>query len=163
MNVQTKPPGLGDFDFWIGDWRVHHRRLKDRLAGSTTWEEFEGTSSSRKILGGLGNMDENWLDLPGGAYKAATVRLFEEKTGLWRIWWFDARTPGGNIDPPMAGRFEGGVGLFLADEMFRGKPIKVRFTWSGITPTTARWEQAFSPDEGKTWETNWIMENTRTA
>jgi hypothetical protein len=155
--------GLSDFDFLVGEWRLHHRRLKERLAGSTTWEEFEGTSSARKILGGLGNMDDNWIDLPGGAYHGASVRLFDPATGLWRIWWFDARTPAIPLDPPVAGRFENGVGTFLTKDTFKGRPIIVRFIWSDITPTSARWSQAFSPDDGKTWETNWTNTLTRTA
>jgi hypothetical protein len=56
---------LHDFDFLIGRWKVHHRRLKDRLAGSHEWAEFVGTSESRKVLGGQGNMDDNVLNLPG--------------------------------------------------------------------------------------------------
>ena len=76
-------------------------------------------------------------------------------------WWLDGRMPLGPLDPPVRGGFRDGVGTFTADEAFRGKPIKVRFTWSRITPTSARWEQAFSPDGGKTWEVNWEMDFTR--
>jgi hypothetical protein len=59
------------------------------------------------------------------------------------------------------GRFAHGVGTFYADDKLRGRPIKVRFTWSHMTPTAAHWEQAFSPDGGKTWETNWITDFKR--
>lgn len=159
MNVHLQT-GLADFDFWPGDWRIHHRRLKERLAGCTDWEEFGGTARAQKIMGGLGNMDDNWIELPGGAYAAVTVRVFEPASGLWRIWWFDARYPS-RLDPPMVGRFEEGVGTFYCDDVFNGRPIRVRFIWSNITPTTARWEQAFSPDAGDTWETNWTMDMTR--
>lgn len=162
MTDSSVPSGLSDFDFWPGEWRVRHRRLKARLAGSTEWDEFEGTSCARKILGGLGNLDDNFINLPCGAYTAATLRMFEPATGLWRIWWFDTRYPG-HIDPPVVGRFEDGVGRFECEDAYEGKPIRVRFTWSRITPVSCRWEQAFSPDCGKSWETNWYMDNTRTA
>ena len=45
-------------------------------------------------------------------------------------------------------------------DAFEGRPITVRFTWSGIDTPEPRWEQAFSDDGGRTWETNWIMQFT---
>src|SRR4030095_13861502 len=47
--------GVHDFDFLFGDWQVHHRRLKARLAGSIEWIEFDGTQSTRPGPGGGGN------------------------------------------------------------------------------------------------------------
>lgn len=154
-------PAVHDFDFLAGEWRVEHRRLKERLAGNTEWIAFSGTSKAQPVMGGVANIDDNFLDMPGGAYRAVTLRAFERETSLWSIWWLDGRTPQSPLDPPMRGRFENGVGLFLADDTFNGKPIRVRFIWSRITPTSARWEQAFSADAGKTWETNWVMDFTR--
>jgi len=151
-----------DFDFFHGRWSVAHRRLKDRLAGCTEWEHFGGSSSAQPLLGGAGNIDDNVLDLPGGTYRAATLRAFDPATKQWAIWWLDGRHPH-SVDVPMIGCFENGIGTFFADDTFRGQPIKVRFLWSRITPISARWEQAFSPDGGKTWETNWEMDFTREA
>lgn len=163
MAADVEPQGLHDFDFLIGEMKTHHRRLKERLAGSTEWIEYSGTLSARKILGGYGNMDDNFIEMPGGSYWGATFRAFDAKTGEWRIWWLDSRYPANPVDPPMKGRFENGVGLFLADDTFNGRPIKVRFIWSRITARSARWEQAFSADGGKTWETNWITDFERVS
>ena len=154
MNAPTRSASH-DFDFFAGKWRVRHRRLKARLAASDDWIEFEGSCETRLLLGGLGNLDDNVVNLPDGAYRAVTLRSFDPKTGQWAIWWIDGRNPFGSLDPPVKGRFVNGIGTFYADDTLRGKPIKVRFTWSHITRTSALWEQAFSPDEGKTWETNW--------
>jgi hypothetical protein len=151
--------GANDFDFLIGEWRVHHRGLKERLANSQEWIEFDGTCTSRKILGGLGNMDENVLNKPDGTYFAVTVRTYDPAKGQWSIWWIDSRYPG-PLDPPVVGRFENGVGTFYADDTFKGKPIRVRFLWTQLS-TTPHWEQAFSVDRGKTWETNWTMDFTK--
>ena len=148
-----------DWDFLVGRWSVRHRRLKERLTGCTEWEEFAGTSVNWPTLGGEGNVDDNVIELPGGTYRAVTIRALDAKAGQWLIWWLDQRYP--TIDQPMRGGFKDGVGIFLADEAFNGRPIKVRFRWSEITPTSARWEQAFSPDAGATWETNWVMHFTR--
>ena len=151
-----------DFDWLFGSWRVHHRRLKERLLNSTEWVEFDGTCVSRPLMGGASNVDDNVLHLPEGTYQAVGLRAFDAKTKTWAIWWLDARNPH-SIDVPVVGGFKDGVGTFIADEALRGKPIKVRFQWSKITQSTAQWEQAFSPDGGRTWETNWVMQFTRTA
>src|SRR5688572_23991760 len=144
--------GLHDFDFLVGEWRVHSRRLKERLAGSNEWEEFEGSIVSRRMMDGWANVDDTVFHTPQGIYRGVAPRAYDPKTGLWAIWWIDGRNPSGSVDPPVKGRFLNGVGTFYSSDTLRGKPIKVRFTWSHITPTSARWEQAFSHDDGKTWE-----------
>jgi hypothetical protein len=160
---QTAPnlSGLHDFDFLFGEWRVHSRRLKERLTGSHDWEEFEGSIVSRQYMDGWANVDDTVFHTPQGIYRGVAPRAYDPKTGQWAIWWIDGRNPFGNVDPPVKGRFVNGVGTFHADDTLRGKPIKVRFTWSHITKTTARWEQAFSPDGGKTWEVNWEQQLER--
>ena len=150
--------GLHDFDFVAGEWRVHHRVLKERLAGSHDWMDFDGTQKAWLTLNGYGNVDDNVFYKPTGTYRGVTIRSYDPQTGLWSIWWLDGRNPFGSLEPPVRGRFVDGVGTFYADDTLRGKPIRVRFVWSGITPTSAHWEQAFSPDGGKTWETNWITD-----
>jgi hypothetical protein len=111
-------------------------------------------------LNGFGNMDDNWLDLPSGAYRAMGVRAFNPETRLWSIWWFDERSH--VIEPPVRGGFADGVGRFEGDDTFNGQPIRVYFQWSDITANSARWEQAFSTDGGESWEVNWVMEFRRT-
>jgi hypothetical protein len=145
-----------DFDFFLGSWRVRHRRLKARLAGCDDWAEFGGTCRVRPLLGGAGNADDNVLELPEGAYRAVTLRAFDSETGLWSIWWLDGRFPH-RLDPPMVGRFDAGIGTFYADDTIDGTPIRVRFLWDASDPHAPRWEQAFSADGGDTWETNWTM------
>ena len=153
--------GLHDFDFLFGEWRVHSRRLKERLTGSADWEEFDGTIVCRKYMDGAANVDDTVFHTPQGIYRGVAPRAYDPKTGQWAIWWIDGRNPFGSVDPPVKGRFVNGVGTFLADDTLRGKPIKVRFTWSHITKRSARWEQAFSPDGGKTWEVNWEQQLER--
>jgi hypothetical protein len=163
-STQTAEPrsAVHDFDFYMGSWRIHHRRLRERLAGSDEWQEFEGTSVAWPILDGAGNIDDNVLELPAGTYRAISLRTFDAETNRWSIWWLDGRYPS-RFDRPVVGGFTNGVGTFLAADEFNGKPILVRFIWSDISETTCRWEQAFSPDGGATWEVNWIMESTRIA
>ncbi|HEX4710906.1 DUF1579 domain-containing protein [Phenylobacterium sp.] len=153
-------PRRHDWDWLVGRWRVRHSRLKARLAGSTEWEEFDGSSVAWLTLDGLGTVDDNVVELPSGTYRAVGIRAYDPKTGQWSIWWLDGRFPG-QIEPPVRGGFKDGVGTFVGDDTLNGRPIKVRFMWSQITATSAHWEQAFSPDGGATWETNWRMAFTR--
>ncbi len=150
----------GDFDFFIGAWTVKHRRLKKRLANNHDWEEFDGTCRCWSLLGGMANIDDSVVNLPGGAYRGVGLRAFDAKTGSWADWWLDGRNPH-KIDVPIIGTFADGVGTFLSDDTFENKPIKVRGMFSKVTPTSLQWEQAFSPDGGESWETNWVMRYTR--
>lgn len=149
--------GQSDFDFLHRDWKVHHRKLTTRLAGADDWVEFHGTSTTRPIMGGYGNVEDNFLEDPGGAYRATAIRAFEASSGLWRIWWLDLRAPA-DLGPPVVGRFAQGLGEFFADDVWRGAPIKVRFLWQTKAGPGPRWEQAFSPDGGANWESNWFMQ-----
>jgi hypothetical protein len=150
---------VADFDFWMGEWMVHNRRLRKRLAGSKDWEEFEAEAKAWAILGGLGNEDVFRTDHDGG-FIGMSFRFFDPTTRTWSIYWADSRRPG-LLDPPVIGSFTGDTGVFEGDDTFEARPIRVRFIWSGVTTESPRWEQAFSEDGGETWETNWEMDFAR--
>jgi hypothetical protein len=156
MPLQPDPSAPKDFDFIIGSWRVRHRRLNARLCGCTEWTEFDGLSSTAHILGGFGNLEDNVLGFPEGAVRAAAMRSYSADTQTWSIWWLDGRNPG-RLDTPVVGKFSDHIGLFFADDVLDGKAIKVRFTWTATPGQHPRWEQAFSDDDGASWETNWQM------
>lgn len=151
--------GRRDFDFFMGNWDSQHRRLRERLQGSQDWEEFSGRSEAHRVLGDLGNFDEITMNRAGGETKGMTVRLFDPATRQWSIYWADSTK--GVLQAPMIGEFTDGRGEFYDREVFAGKSIFSRFIWSAITASSCRWEQAFSADGGKSWETNWIMDFTR--
>jgi hypothetical protein len=153
-----------DFDFLMGIWRVHHRYLLKRLAGCHDWIEFDGCCAARKILNGFGNTDESEINLPGTPYRGMTVRTWDPEMARWSIYWLDSRRPG-QMTPPVKGGFAKGVGTFFGEDEYERRAIRVRFVWSRIARDAARWEQAFSLDEGDSrgasWETNWIMDFKR--
>jgi len=155
--VAAQPQGADGFAFQVGEWRVHHRVMRP---GKPVLE-FEGDCSNRPLMGGLANVEDNVFYKPDGVSRGVALRAFDPATGLWTIWWVDGRNPHGALDPPMKGRFVDGVGTFYSDGELGGRPMRTRFIWSHITPTSARWEQAYSFDAGKTWDTNWTMEFTR--
>jgi hypothetical protein len=162
----AQPAGGGgsihDFDFFVGSWTVHHRRLKKRLAGNDDWEEFEGTTTCQSLLGGVVNLNESSARRASAPSSGLGLRAFDAKTGVWADWYLSAADPL-NLGEPGLGRFENGVGTFLSDETFEGRPVKVRGRFTSLSPDLAQWEQAFSPDGGATWETNWVMRYSRTA
>jgi hypothetical protein len=151
-----------DWSWLIGNWDVWHRRLKERLAGNDDWEEFNGKSAFWQTMNGLGNVDDNSLQIPSGSYRGLSIRAFDEKSGKWSIWWLDGRNPT-YIEPPVLGAFEHDTGTFIGRDTFKGRPIVMRFRWNDVHNTRPWWEQAFSPDDGKTWEVNWRNYFTRTA
>lgn len=151
-----------DFDFLFGCWKIHNRRLRNPLTNALEWYEFEAASTERPLLGGLANIEQyDAPKTPNGPIHAIALRLYDAEAHHWSIYW--AKEGRGSFDVPMVGGFSDGVGRFFAREEYEGRPITVRFTWTPCGPTACRFEQAFSPDDGATWETNWIMEFTRTG
>jgi hypothetical protein len=140
MTADTVPAPARDFDFFHGEWTVRHRRLKGPLAGSTEWEEFEGRSTCWPLWDGDANVDQVDGDPSAGPLHGLTLRLFDPVAGVWRLYWANRRR--GILDEPMIGRFSDGRGEFFNAELFDGRPILVRYTWSDIAATSCRWEQA---------------------
>jgi hypothetical protein len=156
--------GQHDFDFEIGTWKIHLSRLQDRLAGSTTWVEFDGTSVTRKVWDGRANLEEFETDSPTGHIEGLTLRLYNPQSHQWSIYWANSKDPAlGQPIQPMVGEFKNGRGEFYDQELWKGRSVFVRFIWSDITPNSAHFEQSYSDDGGKTWEVNWITNQTRVS
>lgn len=150
--------GQHDFDWDIGSWKVHVKRLLHPLTGSTTWVEYNGTDVVRKIWGGRANLGEVEWDGPAGHVDLLTLRLYNPQTRKWSINISNSAT--GVLGPPAIGEFKNGNGEFFDQEELNGRPILVRLGVSDITPNSCRFDQAFSADWGKTWEVNLIVTET---
>jgi len=148
-----------DFDFLVGDWTLSNRKLKSRLTHSTEWIAFESRVEMHQILGGVGNIDKYTDSASGQPYEGVALRLFDTKTKLWRIYWADSNS--GALDPPVVGSFESGIGHFFARDTYKGQSIIVVFRWDARNPRRPIWSQAFSTDDGKTWEWNSINVSER--
>ena len=151
--------GQHDFDFELGTWKTHLRRLLRPLTGSTTWVEYEGTTVVRKVWNGRANLVELEVDGPAGHIEALSLRLYNPESHQWSLNF--SNSAGGTMSPPTIGEFKNGRGEFFSQETLNGRGIFVRFVISGITPNSCRFEQSFSNDGGKTWEVNWIAIDTR--
>ena len=147
-----------DFNFLAGQWDSRQRRLVEVLADSDDWYEFDATLDCQVLLDGAGVFDV--LRAPERDLEGITVRLYSPQEQAWRIWWV-SKTSGGQLDVPVVGRFEDGVGTFECDDTWEGTPIHVRYVWSDVDTAHPRWEQAFSTDGGRTWEVNWVATFSR--
>jgi hypothetical protein len=146
-----------DFDFLVGKWKMHNRRLNKRLEGNNEWTEFDSYDENSKILSDTADVDTySTTEMPGmegKRFEGLTLRLFNLKNRLWSLYWVASNV--GALDPPVVGSFENGVGHFFAKDTFKGKPIIMMFRWDARNKDRPVWSQAFSPDDGKTWEWNW--------
>lgn len=144
-----------DFDFYVGKWKLRNKKLKTRLNGSNEWIEFESTQEMYKVLNGNGNIDNYLAVFDGVPFEGMSVRLFNPKTRLWSIYWADSNE--GILQPAVVGSFENNIGHFFTKDVFEGKKILVVFRWDVSDIYNPIWSQAFSDDNGKTWEWNWFM------
>jgi hypothetical protein len=154
--------GSHDFDFLIGDWKAHVRRLPDRLNKSNFWVEYDGISNHHKLLDSNANFEQFEVTSTDKKLhiKAQTLRMYNPGTRQWSIYLVDLDN--GTLDaPPVVGAFSGKRGEFYHQEILKGRTILVRYVWLDISPNSARMEQSYSPDGGKTWEVNWICELSR--
>jgi len=151
--------GSRDFDFEIGTWKTHLRRLQHPLTGSSTWVEYEGNSVVRKVWNGGANLVELDVNGPAGRIEGLSLRLYNPEARQWSLNFSNRR--GGTLSPPTIGEFKNGRGEFYAQDTLGNRAILVRFVISNITPDSCRFEQAFSDDGGQTWEVNWIATDTR--
>lgn len=163
--VREAAAGARDFDFLLGDWRIENRKRLVLLKGEDRWETFEAESHVRPLPGGVGNTDDYVAPAWRPGYVGVTLRVFNPATGRWSLYWLTNQGAGigadGVLSAPVVGRFEHGKGVFEGDDTWDGRPIRVRYTWRQGDAGHAHWEQAFSPDGGRSWETNWTMEMTR--
>jgi hypothetical protein len=162
LQAATPRDGQHDFDFEIGTWKVHLKKLQHPLTGSTTWIEFDGTVAARAVWDGRANFDEFEADSPSGHVEGLTLRLYNPQAHQWNLYWANPKD-GTFSGPPQVGEFKNGIGEFYCQDTYNGRMILIRYVWSAITPNSAHFEQSFSTDGGKTWEVNWITDQTRTS
>ena len=152
--------GQHDFDFEIGKWTIHLKRMLHPLSGTAEWVEFDGTTVTRPMWDGRANIEEFETTNASDHVEGLTLRLYDPKAHQWSIYWASGKA--GQLSlPATVGEFKDGVGEFYDQEAFNGRQILVRYQWSKITPTSAHFEQSFSDDGGKTWEVNWITDQKR--
>jgi hypothetical protein len=157
----TERDGQHDFDSLIGNWKYHLKRRLHPLTGSTSWVELEGTGVCYKIWDGRAQLDTIEVDGATGHIEGLTLRLYNPQSHQWRLYW--ANSKNGILDPPQVGEFQNGRGEFFAQDTINGKTILIRFVWTNTTTSTPHFEQSFSDDGGKTWEVNWITDQTRVS
>lgn len=153
--VASESSSHTDFDFLEGQWAIRNRKLNSRLSNCSDWTEFDARCDCRIILNGFGNIDSFQTSIDCKLFEGMSLRLFNPQTRLWSIYWANSETV--VLDVPQIGSFEDKIGRFYARDTYEGKNIIVQFCWDASNPNAPVWSQAFSPDNGQTWEWNWYM------
>jgi hypothetical protein len=156
---ETQHDGQHDFDFNLGAWHTHIKRLQNPLTGSTSWVEMQGTVVVRKVWDGRAQLEEIEADSPSGHFEGLTLFLYNPEAHQWSQTF--SKSSDGTVSQPAIGEFKNGRGEFYDQETYDGRTILVRIVWSDITPDSHRFEQSFSDDGGKTWEPNFVATLTR--
>ena len=151
--------GQHDFDFEIGTWKTHLRRLQRPLSESTNWVEYDGTTVVSKVLDGRANLVELKVNGPAGRIEGLSLRLYNPQSRQWSLNF--ANVNDGQLTRPAIGEFKNGRGEFYNEDTYSGRAIFVRFVIIPVDPDTIRFEQSFSDDGGRTWELNWVAIDTR--
>jgi hypothetical protein len=157
--AETPRDGQHDFDFEIGTWRTHLKRLLHPLSGSDIWVEYEGVTTVRKVWNGRANLVELTADGPTGHFEGLNLRLYNPQSHQWSLNFANSRS--GTLGQPTIGGFVDGRGEFYDQEDFNGRAVLVRFVITPHDADTVHFEQAFSDDGGKSWEVNWVATDTR--
>jgi hypothetical protein len=152
--------GSRDFDPLVGSWKYHLKRRLRPLTGSTTWIELYGTGVCYKFWDGA-QLDTIAVDGPTGHLEGLTLRTYNPESHQWRLYWANRKI--GVLDPPQVGEFKDGRGEFFAQDTINGKTILIRFVWTNMMTSSPHFEQSFSDDGGKTWEVNWVTDQTRVS
>lgn len=156
INLPSPTSSKADFDFFEGNWTIENKRLKSRLNNCEEWTSFSAEQEMKIVLQGKGNVDHFRSTVDGEYFEGLSLRIFDEMTKLWSIYWTDIHKPG-IMDVPVLGSFYGNEGIFYSQDNWEGKDVLVKFIWDKTDPDNPIWSQAFSPDMGETWETNWYM------
>lgn len=150
-----------DFDFETGLWRTHVRRLAEPLGAAQQWLEYTGTTRVVAVHGGRANLAELAVAGPAGRIDGVALRLYRPQSQRWSIHYASLRD--GGLTAPLEGGFVDGRGEFFGDDSYAGRPIRVRFRIHCPQADRCLFEQAFSADGGRSWQTNWLAEDTRIA
>jgi hypothetical protein len=151
--------GSHDFDWEIGTWATSVKVLRNPLSPQATWVEFNGTSVIHPLADGRANLVD--LDIAGSAghLRGVSLRLYNVAARQWSLNF--ANMGDGVLTPPSVGEFKNGRGEFYGTDTLRGRAILVRFVILDVTSHSARFEQSYSADGGKTWELNWVATDKR--
>src|SRR5215467_2207106 len=114
--------GQHDFDFLIGSWNIHLKRLVHPLSGSDEWVELDGTVVCRTVLDGRAEVEEFDVSNPEKHMhiQGLALRFYNPTSHQWSIWWANAKD-GAMYPPPVVGEFKDGRGEFYDQDVFNGR------------------------------------------
>jgi hypothetical protein len=151
--------GAHDFDFNFGMWKSHITRLVHPLTESKESVELNGTVTVRKVWDGKAALEEMEADGPKGHWEGMSLFLYNPQSHEWSQTFINSAQ--GVFAGALTGSFHDGRGELYSQDTAAGRVVLVRGTWSNIAPDSHRYEEAYSSDGGKTWQTVFTADLTR--
>lgn len=154
--------GQRDFDFLVGSWKIHLKRLIQTDHGAKQWVEMDGTVVCRQVFEGRAEVEEfNVMSADQKMHiEGMATRFYNPASHQWSIWWANAKD-GAMYPPPVIGEFNNGRGEFYDQEVVNGRFVFTRYVWTGTTTRSPHFEQSLSTDGGKSWELFWVTDQTK--
>lgn len=154
--------GQRDFDFLVGAWKIHLKRLVQPAHGPKEWVDLDGTVVCRQVFDGRAEVEEfNVANRDKKMHiQGLAMRFYNPVSHQWSIWWANAKD-GAMYPPPVVGEFKNGRGEFYDQEVVNGRVVFTRYVWSATTTKSPHFEQSISTDGGKSWELWWVTDQTK--
>jgi len=154
--------GSHDFDFNLGVWKTHIVRQAHPLSNSNETIKIDGVVHVRPVWNGRAQVEEIEADGPHGHWEGLTLFTYNPVAHQWVQTFLNSQSGRFGGDSLMGAFHDGRAELFATDTV-DGRAVLVRGTWSGITPTAHRYEEAYSTDGGKTWEVEFTGDLTKAS
>jgi hypothetical protein len=151
--------GQHDFDFNIGTWKTHIKRVLDPWSSSPKSIELNGTVTVRKVWDGRAQLEEIETEGPNGHWEGLTLFLYNPLAHQWSQSFVNSKI--GILAAPLIGSFKDGRGELFSTDTFNDRSILVRGVWSDIKPGSHHFEESYSNDGGKTWAPAFIANLTQ--
>jgi hypothetical protein len=154
--------GQRDFDFLVGSWKIHLKRLIQPEQGAKEWVDLDGTVVCRQVFDGRAEVEEFNVESRDKKMhiQGLATRFYNPTSHQWSIWWANAKD-GAMYPPPVVGDFKDGRGEFYDQEAVNGRVVFTRYVWTATTTKSPHFEQSISTDGGKTWELKWVTDQTK--
>jgi len=153
--------GQHDFDFNIGVWHTHIKRVLDPFASSSESVELNGTVTVRKVWDGKAELEEIEADGPKGHWEGLTLFLYNPNAHQWSQSFVNSKVGTLSWSSSNVGEFKNGRVVLVGQDTVNNRMILVRAVWSDIKPESHQYEESYSNDGGATWVRSFIAKLTR--
>ena len=154
--------GQHDFDFDIGVWHTHIKRILDPFASDSGSMELNGTITVRKVWDGKAELEEVEVDGPKGHWEGLSLLLYNPGAHQWSQSYVNSKVGAFSSSDATVGEFKDGRGVLVGqDSTTYDKTILVKVIYSDIKPDSHQYAEWYSNDGGTTWVLSFTANLTR--